>query len=75
MPLVWAMNTRLKGEHKLYDRVYGPSLMLEVLQATSNRPECSHFFLGGQQSTLDKLEAPAIVESIFQRIRIYFEAT
>ena len=55
MPLVWVMNAKLKAEEKLKDRVYGPSLMLEVLKATEGSKEHSHFFLGGAQSTLDKL--------------------
>ena len=57
MPLVWAANTQLSPEEKLTDRVYGPTLMLETLTATRNRPEFRHFLLGGKQSTLDKLTA------------------
>jgi N-acetylglucosaminyldiphosphoundecaprenol N-acetyl-beta-D-mannosaminyltransferase len=55
MPLVWAINAALPASDKLADRVYGPTLMLEVLKATRDRPEFRHFLLGGKQSTLDKL--------------------
>ena len=56
MPLVWAINSQLAPDQKLPDRVYGPTLMLETLKATSGRAsEFSHFLLGGNQSTLDKL--------------------
>jgi N-acetylglucosaminyldiphosphoundecaprenol N-acetyl-beta-D-mannosaminyltransferase len=54
-PLVWTINAQLNDEEKLKDRVYGPSLMLEVLSATEGHRDSKHFFLGGQQSTLDKL--------------------
>ena len=57
MPLVWAINANLPENEKLKDRVYGPTLMLETLEATRNKPEFSHFLLGGKQSTLDKLES------------------
>ncbi len=55
MPLVWAINRQLPPAEKLADRVYGPTLMLETLRATVERPEFRHFLLGGKQSTLDKL--------------------
>jgi len=57
MPLVWSLNQALPEEQKLTDRVYGPTLMLETLKATADRPEFRHFLLGGKQSTLDKLTA------------------
>ncbi len=56
MPLVWTLNTQLPESEKLTDRVYGPSLMLEVLKATEGDGNQGHFFLGGSQSTLDKLK-------------------
>lgn len=56
MPLVWAMNRRLPAAERLADRVYGPTLMLHVLEATRSRPEFRHFLLGGKPSTLAKLE-------------------
>ena len=56
MPLVWALNAHLPPAEKLTDRVYGPTLMLETLKATRERPSFRHFLLGGSQSTLDKLE-------------------
>jgi N-acetylglucosaminyldiphosphoundecaprenol N-acetyl-beta-D-mannosaminyltransferase len=56
MPLVWALNSKLDAENKLTDRVYGPTLMLETLQATSGKAlDFKHFLLGGKQDTLDKL--------------------
>ncbi len=56
MPLVWAINSQLGAAEKLTDRVYGPTLMLETLQATDVMgTEFKHFLLGGKQSTLDKL--------------------
>lgn len=57
MPLVWAVNRQLPGDEKLKDRVYGPTLMLETIRATQERPEFRHFLLGGAQSTLDKLQS------------------
>jgi N-acetylglucosaminyldiphosphoundecaprenol N-acetyl-beta-D-mannosaminyltransferase len=55
MPLIWSLNAQLPADQKLKDRVYGPSLMLAVMKATTQKSEHSHFLLGGQQSTLDKL--------------------
>ncbi len=55
MPLVWALNAQLSAEEKLKDRVYGPTLMLETLQATQGNAAFRHFFLGGKESTLGKL--------------------
>ncbi|MGJ8672981.1 WecB/TagA/CpsF family glycosyltransferase [Rubritalea sp.] len=40
---------------KLTDRVYGPTLMLKAIEASSENKKLKHFFLGGAQSTLDKL--------------------
>lgn len=56
MPLIWVANTHLSAADKLKDRVYGPSLMLEVLKATAHKPEFRHFLLGGSESTLEKLK-------------------
>lgn len=55
MPLVWSLNTQLPRGRKLQDRVYGPTLMLTVLEATRGKKHESHFFLGGKPGTLDKL--------------------
>jgi len=55
MPLVWVLNAQSPPDEKLTDRVYGPSLMLAVLDATADRPGFRHFLLGGSTSTLDKL--------------------
>ena len=52
MPLVWALNRELRGGEQLQDRVYGPTLMLETLKRGG---QGRHFFLGGMQSTLDKM--------------------
>ena len=56
MPLVWALNRQLPEENRLTDRVYGPTLMLKTIEATQRQPQYKHFLLGGQQSTLHKLE-------------------
>ncbi|QQL45619.1 WecB/TagA/CpsF family glycosyltransferase [Sulfuriroseicoccus oceanibius] len=56
MPLVWALNRQLPDGEKLKDRVYGPTLMLEVMRATQGDPRFRHFLFGGKQSTLDQLE-------------------
>jgi N-acetylglucosaminyldiphosphoundecaprenol N-acetyl-beta-D-mannosaminyltransferase len=55
MPLIWCLNAHLPPSERLTDRVYGPTLMLKTLEATSDKPQFRHFFLGGQQSTLDRL--------------------
>ncbi len=55
MPLTWSLNAQLPSDQKLRDRVYGPTLMLEVLKETEGRNRHSHFLLGGKQSTLDQL--------------------
>jgi N-acetylglucosaminyldiphosphoundecaprenol N-acetyl-beta-D-mannosaminyltransferase len=57
MPLVWAINASLTGAHRLHDRVYGPTLMLETFQATQHQTPFRHFLLGGKPSTLDRLTA------------------
>jgi N-acetylglucosaminyldiphosphoundecaprenol N-acetyl-beta-D-mannosaminyltransferase len=57
MPLVWSLNAALPAAERLADRVYGPTLMLETLKATSGRPEFRHFLLGGKESTLATLES------------------
>jgi N-acetylglucosaminyldiphosphoundecaprenol N-acetyl-beta-D-mannosaminyltransferase len=57
MPLVWSLNARLPHAEKLTARVYGPTLMLETIKATQDKPQFRHFLLGGNQSTLDKLTA------------------
>lgn len=55
MPLVWAINVSLEPKDKLTDRVYGPTLMLETFRASEQRKDCSHFLLGGKETTLSKL--------------------
>lgn len=57
MPLVWAMNRQLSSNEKLTDRVYGPTLMLETIQAATQNLGFKHFLLGGKSSTLEKLVA------------------
>lgn len=56
MPLVWAMNLQLAEKERLRDRVYGPTLMLETIKASSGDDSLRHFFLGGTPETLRKLE-------------------
>jgi N-acetylglucosaminyldiphosphoundecaprenol N-acetyl-beta-D-mannosaminyltransferase len=56
MPLIWAMNRRLKRANKqrLDDRVYGPYFMKYVVE---NAPvETKHFLFGGSQKCLDELQ-------------------
>jgi N-acetylglucosaminyldiphosphoundecaprenol N-acetyl-beta-D-mannosaminyltransferase len=55
MPLVWSMNAELPAERRLGDRVYGPTLMLRVLEAASEEQGGRHFLLGGAPATLGKL--------------------
>ena len=55
MPLVWAVNHRVPEEDRLKGRVYGPSLMLRSLESSADTG-VRHFFLGGMESTLEKLE-------------------
>lgn len=59
MPLIWSINRQLKKENlkQLTDRVYGPTLMLKTMEASEGQLDLKHFFLGGAQSTLDKLHA------------------
>ncbi len=54
MPLVWGLNQSLDEKDRLSDRVYGPTLMLKVFEASENSG-VKHFLLGGKQSTLDAL--------------------
>jgi len=55
-PLLWVINAQLAKAQKLKDRVYGPSLMLELLKATEGKKDHSHFLLGGKPETLHQLE-------------------
>ncbi|MEO1858111.1 MAG: WecB/TagA/CpsF family glycosyltransferase [Rubritalea sp.] len=60
MPLVWSINRSLKksakgGVTQLTDRVYGPTLMLKTIEASQRQSDLKHFFLGGAQTTLNKL--------------------
>ena len=55
-PLLWTVNAQLPKKDKLPDRVYGPSLMLALMEATEHQEEHSHFFLGGKDETLNKLK-------------------
>ncbi|MES2995317.1 MAG: WecB/TagA/CpsF family glycosyltransferase [Verrucomicrobiota bacterium] len=56
MPLVWVLNSKLPDGAKLNDRVYGPTLMLEVIKRSEGDSRFRHFLLGGADSTLQKLE-------------------
>lgn len=55
MPLIWCLNRGLPADRQLADRVYGPELMLRVLNATQGQPEFRHFFLGGAPDVLQQL--------------------
>jgi len=50
MPLKWILNRNGAG---LHDRVYGPYFMKHAIERAPI--ECSHFFFGGRQETLDNL--------------------
>ena len=51
MPTVWLGKAKGHGE---VDRVYGPDLMLAVMEATRNKP-ARHFFYGGADGVADDL--------------------
>ncbi len=53
MPTVWM--GKLSG-HQEMSRVYGPDLMLAVMEATRDQP-VRHFFYGGQEGVADDLKA------------------
>lgn len=55
MPLVWAINAEAEPGERLGDRVYGPTLMLKTLEASSGPSGPGHFLLGGSEATLEKL--------------------
>ncbi len=55
MPLVWCLNRTLPSQQQLRDRVYGPTFMLRLLEASSHDPAARHFLLGGPQLLLDQL--------------------
>lgn len=56
MPVLWSVNRGLPSEEKLKDRVYGPTLMLKTITASEGHKDLKHFFLGGSDSTLEKLQ-------------------
>ena len=56
MPLIWVMNRRMP--RRLHDRVYGPTFMLRLLEATQGEP-WPHFFLGGTDEMLAALRSRA----------------
>jgi len=66
MPLVWALNAELPAARRLRDRVYGPTLMLRVLEAASAERGGRHFLLGG---------TPAMLEKLRERLGAMFPAT
>lgn len=55
-PLVWSVNRRLPARQRLFDRVYGPTLMDKMFEATRGRNDIKHFLLGGKPTTLENLE-------------------
>ena len=55
MPLIWCLNRQLPPGKMLSDRVYGPEFMLRVLDATQDRQEYRHYFLGGAPDVLAQL--------------------
>jgi N-acetylglucosaminyldiphosphoundecaprenol N-acetyl-beta-D-mannosaminyltransferase len=64
MPLVWV--GRLKGQRHM-DRVYGPDLMLAVMEL-SERTGWRHFFYGGANGTADQLKSK--LEARFPKLQI-----
>ncbi len=54
MPLVWAL--RAIHDEPILSRVYGPDLMLHVLDRGRER-DLRHYFLGSTESTLSKLRS------------------
>lgn len=56
MPLIWAANHGLPEEQRMNDRVYGPTLMLRAIEKSESTAGIRNFFLGGKESTLEKLE-------------------
>ena len=57
MPVMWSVNRGLPKAEKLTDRVYGPTLMLKTIEASEEEADLKHFFLGGSESTLEKLKS------------------
>ena len=53
MPLVWLL---WASGHRSVDRVYGPDLMLAVLERSVERG-CRHFLYGASEATLARLQA------------------
>ncbi len=64
MPLVWE-GRRAVGSW--VDRVYGPDLMLRIMEATRDG-KCTHFFYGGAPGVADALKAA--MDSRFPGVRI-----
>jgi N-acetylglucosaminyldiphosphoundecaprenol N-acetyl-beta-D-mannosaminyltransferase len=64
MPLVWE-GRRAKGAW--VDRVYGPDLMLEIMEATRDG-KVTHFFYGGAPGVADALKAA--MESRFPGVQV-----
>jgi N-acetylglucosaminyldiphosphoundecaprenol N-acetyl-beta-D-mannosaminyltransferase len=55
MPIIWCLNLHLPREHRLRERVCGPTLMLETFRKTEGNKNVSHFIFGGKQSTIDQM--------------------
>lgn len=64
MPTVWM--GKLSGHHDM-SRVYGPDLMLAVMQATRDKP-VRHFFYGGQEGVAEDLKVK--LEQRFPGVRV-----
>lgn len=63
MPVLWAVNRGLQEDEKLTDRVYGPTLMLKTIEKSEDEDDLKHFFLGGSESTLEKLKQRFNIEN------------
>jgi len=55
MPVKWSLNSVVKEEDKIKDRVSGAELMEEVFKQSAEREKCTHFLLGGSEELLKKL--------------------
>ncbi len=70
MPLVWYFNYKLKQFNKKsikVERVYGPTLMKDILALTTN-PYFKHCFYGSSPATINKLKqviSPKLTKTIF----------
>jgi N-acetylglucosaminyldiphosphoundecaprenol N-acetyl-beta-D-mannosaminyltransferase len=63
MPLIWCLNRKGAG---LHDRVYGPTFMRRCIAASP--PPAAHYFLGGSDECLLRLQARLVEQTPYLRI-------